>query len=139
MKIVNADLDSARRCVAYIAKKYHSEGYVVRQGQEYATYVVCVRSPTTGFLGHLKKYSACAKDVTLRIGLNNNGSQLNIDASGDYGRQLATGGFGMFVAVGIVAITAMVGSAGQHALANRIETDAVVFLENEAVRALPRE
>ena len=136
MKTVNGNLDSARRCVEHIAKKFHSEGYVLKQGQEYGTYIVCVRSPTTGFLGHSKKYCACAINIMLRIGLNGSGSQLNVDASGDYDRQLATVVFGTFVAFWPVAISAVTGVFRQRALARHIEADAISFLENEASRSL---
>lgn len=135
MKIVEGNLAGAKRCMMYICQKYHAEGYIVRQGQEWGTYVVNIRSTTTGFWGGVKKYSACAKDVTLRIGQK--GSYLTVEASGDYGRQLATGGFGTFVAFGVVAVTAAAGSIGQHALANQVENDAVRFLEHESCLELP--
>ena len=135
MKTVNGNLDSARRCVEHIARKFHSEGYVVKQGQEYGCFVLSIRSATNGILGHLKRFTAIAKDVTLRIG--SNGARLTVEANGEYTRQLATGGFGTFVAVGAVAITAVAGAFSQHALANRIEADAISFLENEDSRSSP--
>ena len=134
MKIVDGNLDNARRCAAYISKKYHDAGYVVRQVPEYGTYVIIIRSQTTGFWGGIKKYCACTKDVTLRVGIK--GSRLSVDASGDYTRQIGTGGFGMFIAVGALAITATAGAIGQHTLVNQVEADAVRFLEHDSSPAL---
>lgn len=135
MKIVDGNSASAKRCAAYICHKYHSAGFHVRQLAEYGAFVINIRSSTTGVWGCLKKIAACSKDITLRIGQN--GSRLTVDASANYGRQLATGGFGTFVAVGLVAVTAAAGSIDQYRLANAIEEDAARFLEHEASSALP--
>ena len=136
MKTVDGNLASAKRCAAYICHKYHSAGFHVRQLAEYGAFVINIRSSTTGAWGYLKKLAACSKDITVRIRQDENGSRLTVDASGDYGRQLATGGFGAFVAVGLVAVTAAAGSIDQHRLANAIEEDAASFLEHEASLAL---
>ena len=131
MKEVKGNLAGAKRCVEFICKKYHADGFVVRQGVEYGTFVLNIRSLTTGFGGLVKKLSACAKDITLRIGQKDS-TTLTVEANGEYGRQLATVGFGTFVAFGFVAITAAAGSLRQYALANQIESDAISFLENDS-------
>ena len=135
MKVVKGNVETAKQVAQYLRQKYAGLGYLVRAFCDVDAYVLQIRSDESGIGGACKGLTGLDKDIVVRI--KPDGGYVYVEASGNYRGKLGRIGFGTFVAFGVVAVTAAIGSATQADMACAIESDAEEFLQNGACDMLP--
>ena len=134
MKMIQGNFEDAKLLAMEIRRKYSKE-YRVTISCDVDAYVLHIRSDETGMWGAIKGVGGVDKDIVVRI--RPDGNVIFVEASGNYRGKLGRIGFGTFVAVGAVAVTAAWGSVLQADMALAIESFAEEFLQKRKRTALP--